>query len=296
MKTGVLQGERVSIQLKPLVNLANKASFLTVRRQRIKSAQSGGYVSGFKGRGMEFDEVRQYQAGDDIRSIDWRVTARTNKTHSKIFREERERPVFISVDLRPTMNFATRGVFKSVQASKVAALLAWAAQLNGDRVGGQVFNQQGCQELKPATGRRSVLHFLNALVKPMLSVTESLSLEQILQRLAQHARPGSLLYIVSDFRGLNSQVEMQLSKLARHCELQLVHIYDPFESHLPKKGQYRFTNGERETLIDTGDNQRVLAYQQLFKDRQEQLKTLCKKWRISLVECNTSDDPFEVLS
>jgi len=296
MKTVVLQDERVSVQLKPMVDLARKAGFLNNRQQRIKSAQSGGYVSRFKGRGMEFDEVRLYQAGDDIRSIDWRVTARTNKTHSKIFREERERPIFISVDLRPAMNFATRGVFKSVQASKVAALLAWAAQLNGDRVGGQVFNQQGCQELKPAAGRRSVLHFLNALVKPTLSVTEALSLEQILKRLTQHARPGSLLYIVSDFRGLNSQVEMQLSKLARHCELQLVHIYDPLESHLPKKGQYRFTNGERETLVDTGDNQRVLAYQQLFKQRQEHLKTLCKKWRISLVECSTNDDPFEVLS
>lgn len=296
MKAGVLQDERVSVQLKPMVDLAKKAGLLSHRRQRIQSSQSGGYVSRFKGRGMEFDEVRLYQAGDDIRSIDWRVTARTNKTHSKIFREERERPIFISVDLRPTMNFATRGVFKSVQASKVAALLAWSAQLNGDRVGGQVFNQQGCQELKPASGRGAVLHFLNALVKPTISATQSASLEQVLKRLTQHARPGSLLYIVSDFRGLNSQVEMQLSKLARHCELQLVHIYDPLESHLPKKGQYRFTNGERETVVDTGDNQRVLAYQQLFQQRQEDLRTLCKKWRISLLECSTSDDPFKVLS
>jgi uncharacterized protein (DUF58 family) len=296
MKQAVLQNERVSVQLKPMVDLAKKAGLLKTRRHRIQSAQNGGYVSRFKGRGMEFDEVRLYQAGDDIRSIDWRVTARTNKTHSKIFREERERPIFISVDLRPTMNFATRGVFKSVQASKVAALVAWAAQLNGDRVGGQVFNQHGCQELKPANGRSAVLHFLNALVKPTLSITESFSLEQILNRLMQHARPGSLVYIVSDFRGLNNHVEKQLSKLAKHCELQLVHIYDPLESHLPSRGCYRFTNGKQETVLDTGDNQRVLAYQQHFKNRQQQLTTLCKKWRISLLECSTVDDPYEVLS
>ena len=296
MEQGVLQDERVSVQLKPLVDLARKAALLNNRPQRIQSALNGGYVSRFKGRGMEFDEVRLYQAGDDIRSIDWRVTARTNKTHSKIFREERERPIFISVDLRPAMNFATRGVFKSVQASKVAALVAWAAQLNGDRVGGQVFNQHGCQELKPAVGRRSVLHLFNALVKPTLSITEALSLEQVLTRLMQHARPGSLLYIVSDFRGLNNQVERQLSKLAKHCELQLVHIYDPLENHLPKKGQYRFTNGEQEVLVDMSDNQQVLAYQQHFKKRQQHLTMLCKKWRISLLECSTSDDPFEVLS
>lgn len=296
MQQGVLQDERVSVQLKPLVDLARKAALLNNRPKRIQSALNGGYVSRFKGRGMEFDEVRLYQAGDDIRSIDWRVTARTNKTHSKIFREERERPIFISVDLRPAMNFATRGVFKSVQASKVAALVAWAAQLNGDRVGGQVFNQHGCQELKPAVGRRSVLHFLNALVKPRLSITEALSLEQVLTRLMQHARPGSLLYIISDFRGLNKQVERQLSKLAKHCELQLVHIYDPLENHLPKKGQYRFTNGEQEVLVDMSDHQQVLAYQQHFKKRQQHLTRLCKKWRISLLECSTSDDPFEVLS
>ena len=288
--------ERVIVRLKPLVDLAKKAAFLTSRQQRIKAAQSGGYVSRFKGRGMEFDEVRLYQAGDDIRSIDWRVTARTNKTHSKVFREERERPIFISVDLRPMMNFATRGVFKSVQASKVAALLAWSAQLNGDRVGGQVFNEQGCQELKPASGRRAVLHLLNALVKPTLSVTEPLSLEQVLNRLTKHARPGSLLYIVSDFRGFNDKVERQLSKLARHCEIELVHIYDPLESHLPKKGHYRFTNGERDIVIDTSNNQGVLAYQQHYQQRQEQLKTMCKKWRMSLIQCSTNDQPIEVLS
>lgn len=115
----------ISIQLSSLVNLAKPASQLKLQRSSIRSRQSGGYISHSKGRGMEFDESRLYQPGDDIRSIDWRVTARTGKTHTKIFREERERPVFISVDDRPTMHFATRGVFKSVQASKIAALIAW---------------------------------------------------------------------------------------------------------------------------------------------------------------------------
>ncbi|MGB1541397.1 MAG: DUF58 domain-containing protein, partial [Cycloclasticus sp.] len=112
MTTRVPQDERVSVQLKPMVDLAKKAGLLSHCHQRIQSSQSGAYVSSFKGRGMAFEEVRVYQPGDDIRGIDWRVTARTNKTHSKVFREERERPIFISVDLRPTMNFATRGSFK----------------------------------------------------------------------------------------------------------------------------------------------------------------------------------------
>ena len=195
MSDTAVPNERVSVQLKPLIDLASKATLMNIQRGRIKANQSGGYASRFKGRGMEFDEVRQYQAGDDVRTIDWRVTARTNKTHSKVFHEERERPVFISVDMRAAMQFATQGVFKSVQAANIAALIAWAAQSNGDKVGGQVFAQHGCQELKPAAGRASVLHFLNALVQPTLVEAKEISLDDVLQRLSQHARPGSLVYI-----------------------------------------------------------------------------------------------------
>jgi uncharacterized protein (DUF58 family) len=152
----------VSVALKSLIDLAKPAANLNLHRLTIRSLQSGGYLSHFKGRGMEFDEARLYQHGDDIRSIDWKVTARTGKTHTKLFREEREKPVFISVDNRPAMQFATRGVFKSVQALKLAALLAWAAHHQGDRIGGQIFSSAGCQELKPQNGKHAVLHFLNA--------------------------------------------------------------------------------------------------------------------------------------
>lgn len=111
------ENELVSTNLKMLINLAKPAANLKLFRSGIRAQQSGGYLSRTKGRGMEFDEVRPYQPGDDIRSIDWRVTARTDKTHTKLFREERERPVFISVDYRASMQFATRGVFKAVQAA-----------------------------------------------------------------------------------------------------------------------------------------------------------------------------------
>ncbi|MGR8999333.1 MAG: DUF58 domain-containing protein, partial [Gammaproteobacteria bacterium] len=155
----------ISISLKSLIDLAKPAASLNLQHLSIRSRQSGGYVSRFKGRGMEFDETRLYQPGDDIRSIDWRVTARSGKTHTKMFREERERPVFISVDNRLAMHFATRGVFKSVLAAKLAGLLAWAADYHGDRIGGQLFSEHECREIKPQNGRHAVLRFLNALVK-----------------------------------------------------------------------------------------------------------------------------------
>ena len=116
--------ELISVSLKTLIDLAKPAATLKLQHTQLRSLQSGGYVSRFKGRGMEFDEARLYQPGDDIRSIDWRVTARTGKAHTKLYREERERPVFVSVDNRSAMHFATRGVFKSVLATKLAGLLA----------------------------------------------------------------------------------------------------------------------------------------------------------------------------
>lgn len=292
--------ELVSVSLKTLIDLAKPASGLNLHRLTIRAQQSGGYVSAFKGRGMEFDETRLYQQGDDIRSIDWRVTARTGKTHTKLFREEREKPVFISVDNRPSMQFATRGVFKSVQAKKFAALLAWVANQQGDKIGGQVFTQSSCREMKPQNGKHSVLHFLNALVVEDNLVEETdFTLPKALARLSQHARPGSLVYVISDFRGMNEQAENYVLKLSEHCDVVLIFIYDPLEKGLPTQGQYRFTDdqshGLREVVIDTSDKQRIANYQLRFEERLQKLKRIALRRGLALIQCCTQDDPVQRL-
>ncbi|MCK5830190.1 MAG: DUF58 domain-containing protein [Methylococcales bacterium] len=291
-----LNNDLISVQLRTLINLAKPASQLKLKKSSIRSRQNGGYVSPSKGRGMEFDESRLYQPGDDIRSIDWRVTARTGKTHTKIYREERERPVFISVDDRPAMHFATRGVFKSVQAAKIAALLAWTAQEHGDRIGGQIYTDLFCQEIKPQNGKHAVLHFLNTIIKTDSIPQTEMNLEQALARLNQHTRPGSLVYIISDFRGLNHKSENHLVKLARHCDVVLIQVYDALESQLPKKGRYRFTNNEdRSVVVDTSDNQFIHSYQKLFQTRLKSLQKISKKMGIVFFQCSTTDDPVKVL-
>ncbi|MDD1637744.1 MAG: DUF58 domain-containing protein [Methylococcaceae bacterium] len=287
--------ELISVSLKTLIDLAKPASSLNLHHTQFRSRQSGGYVSRFKGRGMEFDEARLYQPGDDIRSIDWRVTARTGKTHTKVFREERERPVFVSVDNRLAMHFATRGVFKSVLAAKLGGLLAWAAEYHGDRIGGQLFSEHECRELKPQNGRHAVLRFLNALVKPQNPLDKEFTLDQVLARLNQHARPGSLVYIISDFRGINDQAETHIAKLSEHCEVVLIFIYDPLESSLPAKGRYRFTDDERDVVIDSSDQQRLLSYQQRFIQRQQRLELLAKKRGLVFIQCSTVEDPIQCL-
>jgi uncharacterized protein (DUF58 family) len=285
----------VSVKLSTLVQLSRFAKVINLRHRRIRSLQSGGYLSPLKGRGMEFEEVRPYQAGDDIRSIDWKVTARTDKPHTKIFREERERPVFISVDNRKTMHFATRGVFKSVQAAKLAGLIAWAAQHHGDRVGGQIFSEDYCQEIKPQNGKHGVLRFLNTLVNPATTPQHEFSFERVLSRLQHHTKPGSLIYLVSDFRGVSANTEAYMAKLARHCQLVFIFIYDPLEKALPEQGRYRFTNNERDVVIDSSDKQKLSSYQQRFQIHYDNLEALAKKLGVLLIQCDTTADPLECL-
>lgn len=289
------ENERVAVSLKTLVDLAKPAAALRLGSAQIRAAQNGNYVSHFKGRGMAFAETRLYQPGDDVRRMDWRVTARTDKPHSKIFQEERERPLFISVDYRPAMAFATRGVFKSVQAAKIAALLAWAALQQGDRIGGQIFSDQGCMELKPRTGKAALLRFLNALAHPSYTNASDNSLEQALARLQHHAHPGSRIYIISDFRGLDTAAELHIAQLARHCEVVLIQVYDPLESQLPGTGRYRFTDKIRNIVIDCSDKKLLHDYQRRFRQRQTHLQQLSNKLKLQWLPCNTQQSPLEVL-
>lgn len=287
---------RVAVTLNALIDLASAVGGLTLHRSTRRASTGGGYVSNFKGRGMEFDETRLYQAGDDVRSIDWKVTARTGKAHTKIFREERERPVFISVDYRRPMHFATRGVFKSVMAARLAALLAWTSEHHGDRIGGQIFTDNTCVELKPKSGKPGVLRLLNALVSGNEDrIQRHFSLNRVLSRLTQHARPGSLVYIISDFRGMNDDAETHLSRLSQHCDVTLIFVYDNLERSLPQKGRYRVTDNVLDVVVDAGDGDRWSEYRQRFERRLLGLQQISRRMKLNLILCCTTDDPIQRL-
>lgn len=288
--------ELVQVSLKSLIDLAPLAQQLKLPTI-IKAQQGGIYRSPFKGRGMEFDESRPYQHGDDVRNIDWPVTARSGKAHTKLFRQERERPVLISVDLRPAMQFATRGVFKSVLASQLAGLIAWSAQEQGDRIGGQLLTQSHCYELKPQSGKSAVLRFLQALSEPNSHQTRQspLSFDQALLRLNRHAYAGSLLYIISDFRGLSQQSNPYLQQLAKHCTVILIFVYDPLEKQLPRKGIYRFTDSQQSLSIDGQNPVNQQRYQHQFQQRLQHLTQLAQQKSIYLLSCVTTDKPVDCL-
>lgn len=293
--------EKVRISIPALVGMNRYSSLIPLSPGQILARQSGNYQSPFKGRGMEFDESRLYQPGDDIRNIDWRVTARTGKTHTKLFREERERPVFIWVDLRAPMFFATRGRFKSVMASYMAGLLAWSANHHGDRIGGVIFSEQTHNELKPHRGKIGVLRFINKLVEhpawenPYVGQDDKQALGRELIRLRRVTRPGSLIFLISDFRYMSESDENQIIRLSKHSDVILIYVYDKLEESLPASGQYRISNGENDMSIDTYDKRYTSRYQDRHQLHVDRLSRLSRMGNIYLIPSSTVDNPLSVL-
>jgi uncharacterized protein (DUF58 family) len=288
----------VTCTLKELIRLRAQARGLELgARHRALSAQAGGYVSVYRGRGLEFDEVRTYQAGDDARYIDWRVTARRGRPHTKLFREERERPVVLLVDQRPNMFFGTRRVFKSVQAARAAALVAWAAATNGDRVGGLVVGGGGHAEVRPAARRAGVLALLRAIdrLQPRAPGPLDLPIEPALAHLARAVRPGSLVLLLTDFLRMGPGGESLLASVSQHNDVLATLIWDPVEALPPPGGCYRLGLGERRWLADTADPKVAERWRRTHEAHRRRLRRVCRQRGVHWMTMSTADDPLASL-
>lgn len=289
-------------QMQALLTLRWVARTLTLNpgRQALQQ-QTGPHRSRFRGRGMEFAEVRAYQPGDDVRSIDWRVTARRQKVHTKLFNEERERPVFIVCDQSLSQFFGSRQTFKSVRAAEATALLAWTALDHGDRVGGIVFSDQGHREFKPARSRKKLLQLLQAVAdyNQQLHVGMPLpsapfSLHDALTETVRLLRPGTLLVLISDFHDFDADCEAQLQRLARHNDMLLIHTLDATEIDLPEPGFYPISDGNETLVLDTGTTQRQ-RYHDWMHDQRTQLDLLSQRLRAPRLEVLTHELPAHAL-
>ncbi|MGH8192821.1 MAG: DUF58 domain-containing protein [Woeseiaceae bacterium] len=297
--TGQAVASPVSVNQAELIRLAGPARIIALDVLRINSLQTGAYVSHFRGRGMEFDESRPYQPGDDPRNIDWRVTARSTTAYTKLFREERERPVLLVVDLRNTMHFATRGCYKAVVAGRAAGLLSWAANHRGDRLGGLIFGDTTHREVKPRLGRQAALRYLHELVAhpdwahsdPPPGADAEPPLTQAMAALRRVVRPGSLVVVLSDFVDFSRAAQSYLAGIARHSEVMAVFISDPLERRLPPPGRYRLVSHEGEMAIDTFLSSARADYQRAFEERREGLETFCQRYGVHLLALSTEDDP-----
>lgn len=290
------------ISAQSLIKLRLQANQLPLDSGKIHAKQGGAYMSAFKGRGMEFDESRIYQAGDDIRNMDWRVTARTNTPHTKVFREERERPVLLWLDLSASMMFATRKKFKSVIACEIASLIAWSAAKNNDRIGGLIFSENEHVEMKPRRGKTAVLDFIGRCsrhsswtVSAETGSDATLNKASAVSRLRKVTHPGSLVFMISDFRDMDKKAFAHVQNIARNSDIIMVNISDPIEAELPASGSYKLTDGKNELQIQTSSRKTRDAYHQRYLSHRQQLEKFCRQHRIHLVNISTEDDVLETL-
>lgn len=267
-------------------------------------ATSGGnHHAQRKGRGMTFSEVRQYQAGDDIRHIDWRVTARTQKAHTKVFIEEHERPVILVTEQTPVLFFGSQVRLKAAQALNLSAILAWTALNQGERVGGFTFNQNHQAWVAPKRSQQTVLRSLqqslqmqNQLTRPGLSQPESW--QQHLKYLTQMVKPGSKLFLIGDLLQLNEQSMVYIRRLSRHNDLVAIHLFDPLEKQLPKLGWLSLTPGlQSDSLLelDSFRGQTRDHYGQLYADQWQAAQTQFRLLKLPFIEIGCHEDPLESL-
>jgi uncharacterized protein (DUF58 family) len=287
----------VRVSVEDLIGLRRRVEGLRLRRGRPShSTITGAHRSRFRGRGMDYLESRHYQAGDDIRNMDWRVTARAGRPHVKLYEEERERPVVVLVDLGPSMFFGTRGAFKSVVAARLAALLGWAAIANHDRIGALLFNGEH-HELQPAGGRHSIMRLIRALVlagDPASGLSRPAdpgALSKALARLRRVARPGSLVFLISDFYSMDGESGRHLAQLHRHSDLVACHVADPLEVAPPPAGRYGVTDGSRTALLDTRSQPGRKAYLDHLERHRAEIMGLTTERGIPLIRFSTEDDP-----
>jgi uncharacterized protein (DUF58 family) len=284
-------------ELAELIGLRLGARELDLGRQRKAfSLLVGPHQSKFRGRGIEFEEVRAYQAGDDIRSIDWRVTARSGKPHTKLFREERERPVILLVDQSLSMFFGSRTCCKSVTAAHVAALLAWAAFQHNDRVGGLVCNGHDQGEVRPRRSAANVLHLIRGIddfnhrLNRQLSPAEK-GIDEALEQLRRITRPGSNLFLISDFQGFSESGLKHLYLLSKHNDITAVRVYDPLEEELPPPGYYAITNGAERMTLNAADQELRQGYLNSFRERSAALEKMLLPLGIPLLPLATTVSP-----
>lgn len=253
-----------------------------------------------RGRGVEFDEVRAYAAGDDVRAIDWRVTARSGSPHTKLFHEDREQPILVAADLRASMKFGSTRCFKSVLSAHVGAVALWSGLQAGERIGGAVLGDNTLHDTRPKRSQHAVLSMIGDLVseghpKGNLQGADK-TLGDLLHQLERIAKPGARVFLTSDFHDLfDADHLLPLRRLARKTQIIAIAISDALEAELPKAGFYAVTDGVSHSQLNTGASGVNETYAQEYRDRQDHLARRLRELRVPLLYIRTNQDPLRQL-
>ncbi|USZ50796.1 DUF58 domain-containing protein [Halomonas sp. DN3] len=257
-------------------------------RQPARSVLNGRHGSHLRGRGLDFLELRDYQPSDDVRNIDWRVTARTGTPHVRVFTEERDRPALLVVDQRMSMFFGSRHAMKSVTAAEAAALLGFAVLEQGDRVGGIVVSDEAVEEFRPRRSRAQLMRYLSALAQanqalhPQRKAPAPTSLDRVLTSVARLASRDHLIILLSDFDVPGPRTEALLGAIRRHNDLMLVAVSDPLSERLPDDLACVATDGQRHARFDTSDADQRRALESVARERRQQLERWSRQLGVGL--------------
>ena len=294
MNAPVLTGTYV--ELSDLLALRHRRPPNQQRTRLRRGQQAGSRLSKLRGRGVDFSEVRLYQPGDDVRSIEWRVTARKNKPHTKVFREERERPTLVVIDQSQSLFFGSRARLKSVAAAEFGARAAWRALAHNDRVGGLVLGNEQTPVHKPLRSVKAVARLLADLAAQNQALSRHTRLlnpahyRASLERIRRLAPNSFRIVLISDFLTDTDAWRDEVPNLARHNELTLVRIADPLERTLPKAGRYSITDGADRWQFHSGNRRLRTAYADQFTQRDQALTRLCARHAARYIPLMTDDD------
>lgn len=288
----------VHVRIQDLMALEPAARGLRfTSRQPVNSILAGQHGSRLRGRGLDFEELRRYLPGDDLRQLDWRASQRLGKPYVRTYSEERDRPLLVLVDQRMSMHFGSVRSFKSVVAARVAALSSWMGYLAGDRVGGLVFSDDGVEQVRPLRSRERIQALFAAIVRrnqalradaPDVDATGRLN--QALQGALAHAPHDNLICLISDFAGADDQTLRLLRTLAAHNDVIATLVYDPLAVHIPLQGRLVVTQGELQVEVAADRQQVRQPLSDFFMGRLRDVAELLRRSHVPLLSVDTAND------
>lgn len=272
-----------------------------VRRIEIKTRGlsrnifAGQYHSAFKGRGMAFSEVREYQYGDDIRDIDWNVTARYVRPYIKVFEEERELTVMLLIDISGSREFGSVSVMKKEVITELAATLAFSAIQNNDKIGVIFFSNKIEKFIPPQKGKKHILYIIRELIDFRPEETQT-DISQVLKYLTNAIKKRCTAFLISDFINKGSFKDA-LTIANRKHDVVAIQVYDRRDAELPSVGLMKVKDAEtrKERWIDTSSSNVRAAYKEWWEQRQTEMNDSFKKCRVDSVSIRTEDDYVKAL-
>ena len=290
------------VTLDELVEQRKYAAYLkALTTQLVTSNQAGDVKSAFKGRGIELEESRVYTFGDDIRDIDWRVTARKDVPYTKLYAEEKDREIYVLLDLSPYMVFGTKKELKSVAASKVAALLGWLALGNKDRFGCIIFDGKNNYVFKPRNNQANLI----AIFKKTASVSqeilhnqnkgEDIGLSKSIRLLQQNIKSQAAIFVISDFNHLDEAAKKSIAVLAKKSKVFMINIFDVLEENPPKAGEYMASGYGMRLVFNSNSRQFQKAYKAHFALKRHEVKEFALRFGCRYIDVRTDIDLYRQL-